>query len=253
MRMAGLLGGPAIVVSVGPELVERSKLVAHRAAVLDDAGQRLGGLPAVTFAVVAVAIMEQQHRPWTDTAAHAIANDAGAGAGRIPDTECPSEYLVVVPRQDAPQVWIAIPVWGTETRGDGPGRGLDCLVGGTHLPRGTGWTGERQTPVRLGMVADLEARTRHQPAQLGVPFDVPSHHKESGRHLLAPEKSNDRFRRIGIGPVVERKIEGSLARTSTDDRSEHGTVGSERAVGQNGGAGGSGTEERRQHDLVTRW
>jgi hypothetical protein len=137
MRMAGLLSGPAIVVSVGRELFERSKLVTHRSAVLDDARQRLGGLPAVAFAVVAVAIMEQQHGSWTDTSAHAVTNKACAGARRIPDTECPPECLVVVPRQDAPQVRIAIPVWGTETRGDGPGRGLDCLVGGTHLPRGT--------------------------------------------------------------------------------------------------------------------
>ena len=94
MRMAGPLGGPAIVVSVGREPFERSKLVAHRAAVLDDAGQRLGGLPAVTFGVVAVAIMEQQHRPRTDAAAHAVTDDAGAGAVRIPDTECPPEYPV---------------------------------------------------------------------------------------------------------------------------------------------------------------
>jgi hypothetical protein len=143
MRMAGLLGSPAIVVSVGREPFERSKLVAHRTAVLDDAGQRLGSLPAVTDGVVAVAIMEQQHRPRTDAAAHAVADDAGAGTVRIPDAECPPEYPVVVSGQHAPQVWIAIPVWGAETRGDGPGRGLDRLVGGTHLPRGTGRTGER--------------------------------------------------------------------------------------------------------------
>ena len=91
MHMAGLLGSPAIVVSIGGEPFERSKLVAHRAAVLDDAGQRLGGLPAITFGVVAVAIMEQEHRPRTDAAAHAVADDAGAGAVRIPDTECPPE------------------------------------------------------------------------------------------------------------------------------------------------------------------
>src|SRR5580765_7813650 len=136
MRMAGLPGSPAIVVSVGREPFERSKFVAHRAAVLDDAGQRLGGLPAVTFGVVAVAVMEQQHRPRTDAAAHALADDAGAGAVRIPDTECPPEYPVLVPGQHPPQVRIAIPVRGAETGGDGPGRGLDRLVGGTHLPRG---------------------------------------------------------------------------------------------------------------------
>jgi hypothetical protein len=36
--MAGLLGSPAIVVSAICEPFERSKLVAHRTAVLEDAG-----------------------------------------------------------------------------------------------------------------------------------------------------------------------------------------------------------------------
>jgi hypothetical protein len=103
------------------------------------------------------------------------------------------------------------------------------------------------------MVADFEARTRHQPAKLWVPLYMPSHHEEGGRHLLALEESNDRFRRVGIGPVVECEIEGSLAGSSTDNRSEDGTVRSERAVRQNRGAGGGCPKERRKHHLVTRW
>ena len=140
-----------------------------------------------------------------------------------------------------------------EAGGRPAGGGCDRLVRGPHLPGGPGRSGEREAPVAVCMVADAEAGAGDQPRELRKPLDVPPHHEEGGRHVLALEQAHDPLGGEGVRSVVEGEIERAVARPPTHHRSEHGAVGRERAMGHERRATRGGAEQRRQHHRSTRW